>query len=281
MQSDQHEGTPSWLDRVEAAREILDEASCWKTRVPVSVEEALDFFGLSSVLVETGNPHHGGLRKVGETWHPVIYRPLDELRTVFSPRERFTILHEVAHFIIDRELLLRPNRNREYWQLESVCHEFAANVLIPREIAVAFGDSVHDAKAIVRNAGALAARCNVSLVAAAKQLVLLRDNTAAAGLLQVVSKADHRLRLKVEWTAGESLARVMPIGSYLPASSPIHRQLTSERDSSDVLLHFPGNKQYFCHREGSLRWTIGVFVGLREDEDYGFSLFSDIVEKLP
>jgi hypothetical protein len=48
-----------------------------------------------------------------------------------SGHERFTIAHEIAHFLILNEAHFLPRRESEYWLCEELCNRFASSVLIP------------------------------------------------------------------------------------------------------------------------------------------------------
>jgi hypothetical protein len=48
-----------------------------------------------------------------------------------SPRERFSIAHELAHWVIWRRFGSLPGSNTEYWFHETLCNEFAAGLLVP------------------------------------------------------------------------------------------------------------------------------------------------------
>ena len=47
---------------------------------------------------------------------------------------RFSIAHEIGHWVVWRRLGLMPSSDSEYWQHERLCNEFAANLLLPIDI---------------------------------------------------------------------------------------------------------------------------------------------------
>jgi len=59
----------------------------------------------------------------------IIYRQIQE--SVLSARERFSIAHEIAHWVIWRRFGSLPSSGTEYWWHETVCNEFAAGLLVP------------------------------------------------------------------------------------------------------------------------------------------------------
>jgi hypothetical protein len=48
-----------------------------------------------------------------------------------SPQERFTIAHELGHYILMRDTVFRPQRDADYWLGEQLCNRFASQLLIP------------------------------------------------------------------------------------------------------------------------------------------------------
>src|SRR5205807_1171969 len=49
-----------------------------------------------------------------------------------SARERFSIAHELAHWVIWRRYGSLPGSASEYWFHETLCNEFAAGLLVPQ-----------------------------------------------------------------------------------------------------------------------------------------------------
>jgi hypothetical protein len=45
--------------------------------------------------------------------------------------ERFTIAHELGHYVLATQTGHRPRRESEYWLCESLCNEFASELLMP------------------------------------------------------------------------------------------------------------------------------------------------------
>lgn len=46
-------------------------------------------------------------------------------------RARFTVAHEIGHFLIERATGYRPESRSDYWQLEALCDAFAGKLLLP------------------------------------------------------------------------------------------------------------------------------------------------------
>jgi Zn-dependent peptidase ImmA (M78 family) len=58
----------------------------------------------------------------------IIYR--QNLSLLLSARERFSIAHELAHWIVWRRFGFLPS-SETYWEHETICNEFAAGLLVP------------------------------------------------------------------------------------------------------------------------------------------------------
>jgi hypothetical protein len=171
-----------FASRLEAARAFLrGHSSLTRPAVAADLAETLRSLGFGNVLVERDSGRHGALRKINGRWHPVVYRVVD-FGTNLSARERFTVAHEIAHALIDERFELRPTRSRDYWALEGVCDEYAADLLLPRmqpEIfAGAHQSPVELADVIVR----LASHFRVSHAVAARRLVGCLNGCAAWGI---------------------------------------------------------------------------------------------------
>lgn len=60
-------------------------------------------------------------------------RKHDRPRPITRP-ERFTIAHELGHFVLQQESNFRPRRRAEYWLGESLCDHFASRLLIREQM---------------------------------------------------------------------------------------------------------------------------------------------------
>ena len=53
-----------------------------------------------------------------------------------TPYERFTIAHELGHYVLMRDTTFRATREAEYWLGEDLCNRFASHLLIPDSLLV-------------------------------------------------------------------------------------------------------------------------------------------------
>jgi hypothetical protein len=171
-----------FASRLEAARAFLRaHSSLTRSAVPVDLAETLRSLGFGNLLVERDTGRHGALRKINGRWHPVVYRPVDS-RARLSARERFTVAHEIAHALIDKRFELRPTRAREYWALERVCDEYAADLLVPPMQAEIFAAARKSPAELAGVIVGLASDFEVSHAVAARRIVECLDGCAAWGI---------------------------------------------------------------------------------------------------
>jgi hypothetical protein len=113
----------------------------------------------------------------------------------FTWWERFVIAHELGHLVLEKHKVPVPAGRAEYWQVETLCDDFAGRLLIPE----------HAAKDILRHnpqtpaqwltlSSSLARRAEVPWLTAGfrlaqinKALAFLRIETREGGVLRVIS----------------------------------------------------------------------------------------------
>ena len=96
----------------------------------------LDLLGLCCELgvgfrvgAADGN-RRGALMRRGSAWEVVLMRR-DPYPAAVSPHERFTIAHELGHYMLMRETAFCRQRQADYWLGEDLCNHFASRLLIP------------------------------------------------------------------------------------------------------------------------------------------------------
>jgi hypothetical protein len=194
-------GDPRFFARLQRAEHLLEEAVPREAAIPVNLSDLLRSFGVGEPLVEVGGGRHGGLRRVGDCWRPVVYRrrpgPL-----ALSPRERFTVGHELAHAIVEEGLQLRPVRNSQYWALEEVCDQFASRSLLP-EVAVRQARvRITSASSAFAEIKGLASLAKMSLAASARRILVDAGEASAWGIRSVATPRAGSV-YRVAWTAGK------------------------------------------------------------------------------
>jgi hypothetical protein len=84
--------------------------------------------------------------------------------------ERFTIAHEIAHYLILNESAVLPKREAEYWLLEELCNRFASTLLIPRSLVAGISEP-RSAAELADAVNSLARAAQVTAEPAARALV--------------------------------------------------------------------------------------------------------------
>jgi Zn-dependent peptidase ImmA (M78 family) len=185
--------------------------------IPVSVSWLLDHFRVGAIVYESdGSPTGGELRVIDGEPHPVLFAEPTSNASL-SVRDRFTVAHEIAHAIVDREVRIRPQSDRQYWQLERLCQQFANTVLLPEVWVRSVYSRVRGAKDLCRLIPAVALSAEVSREAAARRLVFLRSGQAAWAIRPQESGAESAVDWR--WENPEAwwgLER----GQHLPTEHP-------------------------------------------------------------
>lgn len=200
--------------------------------VPTSLTKLLDLEGLGPVLIEHSERRHGGLRVQAGRDHPVVYRRPGR-RGDMTPRERYTVAHEIAHSIVQRTLRSAPSRSREYWGLEDLCNEYAAEVLMPVAVVSEIVLPSRSLEDLLDGAQRLATLCRVSLEASMKRVVGLRFGTAAWGL------TERAASVAVSWSVENPEAVGVRAGSLVKAGGPFASALP-QREATLVGVDFHG-----------------------------------------
>lgn len=133
------------LSNYAAARAILQDACCeinpsggW----PLDLEPLLERFGI--VYRHTSNGERRGVAylQIGDTPTITLVRscPGENGKmqaageTRLSRRDRFSVAHELAHYLLWQRGGILPATNRsQYWQHEALCNEFAGHLLVHRQ----------------------------------------------------------------------------------------------------------------------------------------------------
>lgn len=97
-------------------------------------------------------------------------------------RQRYTIAHELGHYMVKANLGFAPTNRAAYWMLEDVCQAFAADVLSPASLVEQLlADASRSPSGLLDVIPALIERTGLSLEAAARRVIEAAD--WPAGLL--------------------------------------------------------------------------------------------------
>jgi IrrE N-terminal-like domain len=114
-----------------------------------------------------------------EAWEVVLIRRGAQPAPV-SPQERFTIAHELAHYLLLTKTHFRPRRTREYWLGEELCNHFAARLLIPHNVLSEVAEPTTAAE-LVEGINHIARSTCVTAEPAARALIPMLSTPSAAG----------------------------------------------------------------------------------------------------
>src|SRR5262245_41833523 len=101
--------------------------------LPVDISSVLRDIGVGLIVTAGAKAvGHGRLENDGGCWKVVVLRTESGIASeTLTWRERFTVAHEVAHYLVETRLSYRPRSRREYWALEATCNALAARLLVP------------------------------------------------------------------------------------------------------------------------------------------------------
>ena len=111
-----------------------------------------------------------------------------------TPRERFTVAHELAHILFIEAGLDPPVTKGGYWILEEACHRIASDLLVPAHLGP---KGYLQAKELLWWMYGLTRRWSLSREAAAKCIVRRSTNTRSVAGLACNQRYEDRLT--VDW----------------------------------------------------------------------------------
>ncbi|MBI3747443.1 MAG: ImmA/IrrE family metallo-endopeptidase [Chloroflexi bacterium] len=119
-------------------------------------------------------PHLGRLEHRGGNWTIVLPGQARSEPILLGPRERFTVAHEIGHYLVEARFGYRPTGTREYWKLETLCNEFASSLLLPiAALQAKVRRPMVSARELVDFTAQVAREGKVSLEASARRIVAL------------------------------------------------------------------------------------------------------------
>jgi hypothetical protein len=135
--------------------------------------------GLGLRVAGADGRRRGALMQRGRSWEVVLMRTSPRPRAI-AAHERFTIAHEIGHYVLLQEADFRPRRQAEYWLGESLCHHFASRLLIRSSFLANAGlcESTADLMVAVNE---VAGRAQVTAEPAARALVQRVERPVALG----------------------------------------------------------------------------------------------------
>jgi hypothetical protein len=164
--------------------------------LPLSLEALLNELDIGLCFtVEAGK--HGSLGFQRGRWVVRVNR--ESQQDVLSARERFTVAHELAHYLIEAHFCYRPDTRSNYWKLEALCNQFAEMLLVPRAVMERYSSSApRSAVELAHTLQELCAYTNTSFEVSTRRLLPGLRNRALVAHLSWTSSEDIIIR----WAAG-------------------------------------------------------------------------------
>jgi hypothetical protein len=152
--------------------------------------------------VQADGDRRGALVRRGSAWEVLLMRAHSR-REQISSHERFTIAHELGHYLLLREAQFRPQRNAEYWLGERLCNHFASRLLIPPRVLVDISEPAM-ADELANAVNEVALRTMVTAEPAARALVARLRTPVAIGSFRLDALASTgRLGFRGWWVESQ------------------------------------------------------------------------------
>jgi len=139
-------------------------------------------------------------------------------------RERFTIAHEIAHYLLIKKFGWNPQTGKEYQRCEHYCDQFAARLLVPVSLIkeIAFSN----AQGLYLHLNSLRRNLNVSLEVLARSFVAQNVGIATCMIDGVTRNCKGQEVLRVIWGATSSKLFRCNSKAYIIPDTHEHKKLS-------------------------------------------------------
>lgn len=163
--------------------------------LPIELDALLGDLGISVVLEPARAL--GLLRHSGGRWQIVVNQAMPPVR------RRFTVAHELGHYLVESRLDFRPTTSREYWMLEDECQAFAAALLAPdTAVGRAIGDWAGEPSGLIDAVARLASAAGIAVECAARRIVEYVEPPTVLALIDLGESAGSPGAASVAWLHG-------------------------------------------------------------------------------
>ena len=159
---EEHETLIAHLDRV-AAKMAADR------ELPLELPTLCRELGIGLRVEQASGRRRGALMRARRGWEVVLMRNHSRPAPI-SAHERFTIAHELGHYVLMRDTTFRARRDADYWLGEELCNRFASRLLIPRHVLTGFGEP-GSSRELAASVSEVAQQTGVTFEPAARALV--------------------------------------------------------------------------------------------------------------
>ncbi len=196
----------SWLSLLAANQPAVMETALrvgTESRAPVDLARLERMFKVEIVTRPMSSRRGCGLlERNGDSWK-IVVKADERVPGAISPRQRFSVAHEIAHMLFIESGLPPPSGKSEYWRLEDECNRVAGALIVPRwllpDTPVAVGEGLSWVAAI-------SARAAVSFAVAATEFVLATPNMLGAAMISHLEPTAP----VVDWSYSSVSPRVLP-----------------------------------------------------------------------
>jgi len=156
---------------------------------------------------------------------------------MLTPRERFSVAHELGHWVAYSRLKIKPEAKGErYWEHERAVNAFAASLLVPDWLVTRWLDEVPEGMPVcpfaLRKWASLQCRCSEEVVA--KALVKCGSSIGFLKLLPTTRKKDGTRVLRVLCSAAGSKVRLPSEHAHI--ENPDFQKLLDSRSVGEAQL---------------------------------------------
>lgn len=194
-------------------------------------------------------PGSGAMRSTVNGYEVILTRRTCE-EAPLSPRERFTIAHELAHVLLHKRFQWFPIIRSDYQLCEDWCNLFASCLLIPD--AAAQRCDVSSPTAALRALDAISIKYGVSRQAAAKKIAANRPNVGFFSGVKVQNSFGEPV-IKLWWGVSSIAAIHLAPALHLKRDNPVGRALLSHEVSEAGRARFSTSFQGIAKATGIIR----------------------------
>lgn len=163
-------------------------------------------------------------------------------RERLSPRQRFSVAHELAHVLLDYQYGVRPTDEDEHREVERWCDHFASQLLLPEKAIAEF--RARTWREMYARISALAVLYQVSMEVVARRIALNKPSLVLARLNETTNRRGERV-LRVYWCAGDKKGMRLHPGTHISGDHMLGVLLDSLGRESTMKVELGGRLVQF------------------------------------
>jgi hypothetical protein len=151
--------------------------------LPLDLPALCRELGLGLRVTHADGRRRGALMRAGRGWEVVLMRKHGRPMPM-TPYERFTIAHELGHYVLMRDTIFRATREAEYWLGEDLCNRFASRLLIPDSLLAGLTEP-ESSRELAENVCSIARAAGVTFEPAARAIAARLSTPVAIGTFRL------------------------------------------------------------------------------------------------